>query len=216
MARGINKVILVGNLGQDPDVRYMPNGDAVANISLATSENYKDKNTGQAVEKTEWHRVVFFGKLAEIVGEYVRKGSQIYVEGKLKTRKWSDQQGVEKYTTEIVVDSFTGVMQMLGSKSEQAPLHGQPAPQQNAPQQQSGYAPAPQQQAAQSHAPTQRNVVSHGSASNVGTGRGVQHQHTQQQAGGNPMNTYGQPTDYDDDIPFAPIGLQHPQILNCM
>ncbi|WP_372759930.1 single-stranded DNA-binding protein [Pseudoalteromonas sp.] len=116
MARGVNKVILVGNLGQDPEVRYMPNGNGVANITLATSDSYKDKNTGQMVDKTEWHRVVFFGKLAEIVGEYCRKGSQIYVEGKLQTRKWTDQQGQEKYTTEIVVDGFTGQMQMLGSR----------------------------------------------------------------------------------------------------
>ena len=116
MARGINKVILVGNLGQDPEVRYMPNGNGVANITLATSDSYKDKNTGQVVDKTEWHRVVFFGKLAEIVGEYCRKGSQIYIEGKLQTRKWTDQQGQEKYTTEIVVDGFTGQMQMLGSR----------------------------------------------------------------------------------------------------
>ena len=116
MARGVNKVILVGNLGQDPEVRYMPNGNGVANITLATSDSYKDKNTGQMVDKTEWHRVVFFGKLAEIVGEYCRKGSQIYVEGKLQTRKWTDQQGQEKYTTEIVVDGFTGQMQMLGAR----------------------------------------------------------------------------------------------------
>lgn len=116
MARGVNKVILVGNLGQDPEVRYMPNGNGVANITLATSDSYKDKNTGQMVDKTEWHRVVFFGKLAEIVGEYCRKGSQIYVEGKLQTRKWTDPQGQEKYTTEIVVDGFTGQMQMLGSR----------------------------------------------------------------------------------------------------
>ncbi|MEL0647314.1 single-stranded DNA-binding protein [Pseudoalteromonas agarivorans] len=116
MARGVNKVILVGNLGQDPEVRYMPNGNGVANITLATSDSYKDKNTGQMVDKTEWHRVVFFGKLAEIVGEYCRKGSQIYVEGKLQTRKWTDPQGQEKYTTEIVVDGFTGQMQMLGAR----------------------------------------------------------------------------------------------------
>lgn len=116
MARGINKVILVGNCGQDPEVRYMPNGNAVANVTLATSESYKDKNTGQMVDKTEWHKVIFFGKVAEVVGEYCRKGSQIYVEGKLQTRKWMDQQGVERYTTEIVVDGFTGQMQMLGAR----------------------------------------------------------------------------------------------------
>ncbi|MCP3701353.1 MAG: single-stranded DNA-binding protein [Alteromonas sp.] len=133
MARGVNKVILVGNLGEDPDVRYMPNGNPVAKISLATSESYKDKNTGQMVEKTEWHRVIFFGKLAEIVGEYCRKGSQIYVEGKLQTRKWIDQQGQEKYTTEIVVDGFTGQMQMLGQRQQGQANNTQGA------QQQGGY-----------------------------------------------------------------------------
>lgn len=119
-SRGVNKVILVGNLGQDPEIRYMPNGSAVANISLATSESWKDKNTGQQQDKTEWHRVVLFQKLAEIVGEYCRKGSQIYIEGKLQTRKWTDQQGQEKYTTEIVVDGFDGKLQLLGGKSENA------------------------------------------------------------------------------------------------
>ncbi|CDL86647.1 single-stranded DNA-binding protein [Xenorhabdus cabanillasii] len=113
-SRGINKVILVGNLGADPKVRYMPNGGAVANITLATSESWRDKQTGETKEKTEWHRVVFFGKQAEIVGEYLRKGSQIYIEGALQTRKWQDQQsGVERYTTEIVVN-VGGTMQMLG------------------------------------------------------------------------------------------------------
>ena len=121
----MNWVILVGNLGQDPEVRYMPNGNGVANITLATSDSYKDKNTGQMVDKTEWHRVVFFGKLAEIVGEYCRKGSQIYVEGKLQTRKWTDQQGQEKYTTEIVVDGFTGQMQMLGARGGDQQSGGQ-------------------------------------------------------------------------------------------
>jgi single-strand DNA-binding protein len=124
-SRGINKVILVGNVGQDPEVRYMPNGGAVANLTLATSESYKDKNTGQQVDKTEWHKVSFFGKLAEIVGEYVRKGSQIYIEGKLQTRKWQDQQGQDRYTTEIIVDGFSGVMQMLGGKNEQANQNNQ-------------------------------------------------------------------------------------------
>jgi single-strand DNA-binding protein len=120
MARGINKVILVGNLGKDPEVRYMPNGSAIANITLATADSYKDKNTGQLVDKTEWHRVVFFGKLAEVVGEYCRKGSQVYVEGKLQTRKWQDQQGQDKYTTEVVVDGYTGQMQMLGGRGDNA------------------------------------------------------------------------------------------------
>jgi single-strand DNA-binding protein len=144
-SRGINKVILVGNLGQDPEVRYTPNGSAIANISIATSESWKDKNTGQMQEKTEWHRVSFFGKLAEIAGEYLKKGSQVYVEGKLQTRKWQDKQGQDRYTTEVVVDGFSGVMQMLGGRGEGASGGGQQyqqRPQQAAPQQ------APQQQPA--------------------------------------------------------------------
>ena len=112
MARGINKVILVGNLGADPEVKYMPSGSAVANISLATAESWKDKNTGQMQDRTEWHRVVFFNRLAEIVGEYLKKGSQVYVEGRLQTRKWQDKQGVDRYTTEIVASE----MQMLGGR----------------------------------------------------------------------------------------------------
>lgn len=108
----VNKVILVGNLGRDPEVRYMPSGDAIANISVATTDNWKDKN-GEKQERTEWHRVAFFGKLAEIVGEYLKKGSQVYVEGRLQTRKWTDKEGHDKYTTEIVADR----MQMLGSRA---------------------------------------------------------------------------------------------------
>jgi len=115
MARGINKVILIGNLGADPEVRYTPSGDAVANVSLATSESWKDRNTGELQERTEWHRVVFFGKLAEIVKQYLRKGSKVYVEGKLRTRKWQGQDGQDRYTTEVVVD-FNGTMQMLDSR----------------------------------------------------------------------------------------------------
>ncbi len=116
-SRGVNKVILVGNLGQDPEVRYMPNGGAVANITLATSESWRDKSTGENKEITEWHRVVLFGKLAEVAGEYLRKGSQVYIEGQLKTRKWQDQNGQDKYTTEVVVN-VGGTMQMLGGKQE--------------------------------------------------------------------------------------------------
>ncbi|WP_428610393.1 single-stranded DNA-binding protein [Sedimenticola sp.] len=112
MAKGVNKVILIGNVGKDPDVRYMPNGNAVANVTLATSESWKDKNSGETQERTEWHRVVFFRRLAEIVGEYVKKGSKIYVEGRLQTRKWQDQSGQDRYTTEIVADE----MQMLDSR----------------------------------------------------------------------------------------------------
>jgi len=112
MARGINKVILVGHLGRDPEVRYSANGQAIANVTIATSESWKDKNTGEKQEKTEWHRVVFFGRLGEIAGEYLKKGSQIYVEGRLQTRKWQDKEGKDRYTTEIVANE----MQMLGSK----------------------------------------------------------------------------------------------------
>ncbi len=112
-SRGINKVILVGNLGSDPEVRYMPNGNAVANVSLATSESWKDKTSGEQQEKTEWHRVVFFNRLAEIVEQYVKKGSKIYIEGKLQTRSW-EQDGVKRYSTEIVANE----MQMLDSRGE--------------------------------------------------------------------------------------------------
>lgn len=117
-SRGVNKVILVGNLGQDPEVRYMPSGGAVANITIATSESWKDKNTGEQREKTEWHRVAIFGKLAEVAGEYLRKGSQVYIEGQLQTSKWQDQSGQDRYTTEVVVQGFNGVMQMLGGRSQ--------------------------------------------------------------------------------------------------
>ena len=113
MARGINKVILVGNLGNDPDVRYTAGGAAIANVSIATTEGWKDRESGEMQEKTEWHKVVFFGKLAEIVAEYVKKGSQIYIEGRLQTRKWQDKEGNERYTTEIVANE----MQMLGGRS---------------------------------------------------------------------------------------------------
>lgn len=113
MSRGVNKVILVGHLGSDPDIKYMPSGSAVVNVSLATTDAWKDKETGEKREKTEWHRLVFFGKLAEIVAEYTRKGSQIYAEGRLQTRKWQDKEGNDHYTTEIICND----MQMLGGKS---------------------------------------------------------------------------------------------------
>jgi len=116
MSKGINKVILIGNIGKDPEVKYMPNGNAVANITVATSESWKDKNTGEQVDKTEWHRVVFFRRLAEIVGEYLHKGSKVYIEGKLQTRKWQNKDGVDMYTTEIVAHE----MQMLDSKNQGA------------------------------------------------------------------------------------------------
>lgn len=126
--RGINKVILVGNLGKDPEVRYMPNGNAVANFSIATSESWKDKNTGQENDRTEWHKIVVFGKLAEICGEYLRKGSQVYVEGKLQTRKWQDESGNDNYTTEIIIE-HGGTMQMLGGRDGQSNQQKPQAPQ---------------------------------------------------------------------------------------
>ncbi|MCW7550151.1 single-stranded DNA-binding protein [Photorhabdus sp. APURE] len=138
-SRGINKVILIGNLGKDPEVRYMPNGGAVTNITLATSESWRDKQTGEMKEKTEWHRVVLFGKLAEVAGEYLRKGSQVYIEGSLQTRKWQDQNGQERYATEVVVN-MGGTMQMLGSRAGSS-FQGQP--------QGGGWGQQPQQQSQQ-------------------------------------------------------------------
>lgn len=136
-SRGVNKVILVGNLGQDPEVRYLPNGGAVANITLATSESWRDKQTGENKEVTEWHRVVLFGKLAEVAGEYLRKGSQVYIEGQLRTRKWQDQGGQERYTTEVTVN-VGGTMQMLGGKQEGGQGKRPQPNQQQCPQQQAG------------------------------------------------------------------------------
>jgi len=112
MARGVNKVILIGNLGKDPEVRYMPSGSAVTNVTIATSESWKDKQSGEKQERTEWHNVVFFNRLAEIAGEYLKKGSKVFVEGSLRTRKWQDKSGQDRYTTEIVA----GEMQMLDSR----------------------------------------------------------------------------------------------------
>ncbi|MFS2224129.1 single-stranded DNA-binding protein SSB1 [Pantoea sp. B65] len=181
-SRGVNKVILVGNLGQDPEVRYMPNGGAVANITLATSESWRDKATGETKEKTEWHRVVLFGKLAEVAGEYLRKGSQVYIEGALQTRKWTDQAGVEKYTTEVVVN-VGGTMQMLGGRAQGggAPAGGQGAGQGN----NNGWGQPQQPQAAQS------------GGSNQFSG-GAQSRPQQNSA---PANNEP-PMDFDDDIPF--------------
>lgn len=200
-SRGVNKVILVGNLGQDPEVRYMPNGNAVANITVATSESWKDQQ-GQQQERTEWHRVVMFGKLAEIAGEYLRKGSQVYLEGKLQTRKWKDQSGQDKYTTEVVVD-MGGTMQMLGGRNQnqggmsqggnqggmnqgQGGYGGgqaQSQSQYNAPQQSGGYQPKPAQQPQQPqqqyNAPQQQ---SYGQQQNSGYAPKPQQPAPQQQA----------------------------------
>lgn len=141
MARGVNKVILIGNLGGDPETRYLPNGNAVANITLATSDSWKDRETGQLQERTEWHRVVFFGKLAEIVGQYLRKGSKVYVEGRLQTREW-EKDGIKRYTTEVVVD-MNGQMQMLDSRGSGGGADAGSS---------SGYASRPQQPQEQQYA----------------------------------------------------------------
>ncbi|HHY0497222.1 single-stranded DNA-binding protein [Vibrio parahaemolyticus] len=179
-ARGINKVILVGNLGSDPEVRYMPNGGAVATITLATSETWRDKATGEQREKTEWHRVVLFGKLGEVAGEYLRKGSQVYIEGQLRTRKWQDQSGQDRYTTEVVVQGYYGVMQMVGG----------------------------------------RRLEEASTPSQGGWGQ-PQHpnQGTKYPTNNEPNNTpqYTEPPmDFDDDIPFAPIGLSASALVHCM
>ncbi|AOU98675.1 single-stranded DNA-binding protein [Acidihalobacter yilgarnensis] len=150
MARGVNKVILIGNLGGDPEVRYMPSGGAVTNVTLATTESWKDKNSGDRQERTEWHRVVFFNKLAEIAGEYLRKGSQVYVEGSLRTRKWQGQDGQDRYTTEVVASD----MQMLGGRAGGTAGFDAPAAQERQP----AAAPAP---AASSRAPAQQQPPAH-------------------------------------------------------
>ncbi len=176
-SRGVNKVILVGNLGSDPEVRYMPSGGAVANITIATSETWRDKTTGEQREKTEWHRVALFGKLAEVAGEYLRKGSQVYIEGQLQTRKWQDQSGQERYTTEVVVQGFNGVMQMLGGRQGSGG-QAQSQPGMQAQQQNSGWGQPqqPQSQAAQQQQPQQQSA---------------------------PQPQYNEPPmDFDDDIPF--------------
>jgi single-strand DNA-binding protein len=178
----INKVILVGNLGADPETRYLPSGDAVANIRLATTDRYKDKSSGEMKELTEWHRVSFFGRLAEIVNEYLKKGSSVYVEGRIRTRKWTDQAGQERYSTEIVADQ----MQMLGGRATgerssstpgdfESPRSQRQGRQENAPPTSGGSAPT---------ASTPRASQSSGSSGSFSGGGGF--------------------ADMDDDIPFEP------------
>src|SRR5690554_1168181 len=180
MARGVNKVILIGNLGQDPDTRYTPNGNAVVNLNLATDESYKDRQSGQLVPKTEWHRVVLFGKVAEVAGQYLRKGSKVYIEGRLQTRKWQGQDGQDRYTTEIVVD-INGQMQMLDSRGGEGGMN------QGAPQ------GRPQQAASYNNPPPQQQQGGQGNQ-----GGGYSNQPPQQQGGGMPEPI----DDFDDDIPF--------------
>lgn len=181
MSRGINKVILIGHLGGDPEIRYMPNGSAVANFSLASSESWRDKQTGEKRERTEWVRIVIFNKLAEIAGEYLRKGSQVYIEGQLRTRKWQDQNGQDRYTTEVHV-SMGGIMRMLG-----------PAPQGG-----------------------QQGQGNQGQGNQQSRPQGQQQGQPQNRQGNAPPAPYNEPPmDFDDDIPFAPLGLQYPALLLC-
>jgi len=187
-SRGVNKVILVGNLGQDPEVRYMPNGGAVANITLATSESWRDKQTGETKEKTEWHRVVLFGKLAEVAGEYLRKGSQVYIEGALQTRKWTDQSGQEKYTTEVVVN-VGGTMQMLGGR-QSGGAAGAGAPAGGGQGNNNGWGQPQQPQQQQQQQQGANNQFSGGAQSRP------------QQQNSAPANNNEPPIDFDDDIPF--------------
>ena len=137
---GINKVILVGNLGAKPEIKYASNGNAISNLSVATSESWTDKSTGQKQERTEWHRVSLFGKVAEIAGQYLDKGSKVYVEGKLQTRKWQDQNGQDRYTTEVVISGFNGTLQMLDRRDD---LNSNTTSQQTQPQSQSAPEPTP-------------------------------------------------------------------------
>jgi single-strand DNA-binding protein len=137
---GINKVILVGNLGAKPEIKYASNGNAISNLSIATSESWTDKSTGQKQERTEWHRVSLFGKVAEIAGQYLDKGSKVYVEGKLQTRKWQDQNGQDRYTTEVVISGYSGILQMLDRRDD---MNSNAPSQQSQPQSQSAPAPAP-------------------------------------------------------------------------
>ena len=196
MARGINKVILIGNLGQDPEVRFTPSGTAVANLNLATSDTWMDRQSGQRQERTEWHRVVLFNKTAEIAQQYLKKGSKVYIEGRLQTRKWQDQNGQDRYSTEIVAND----MQMLDSRG--GDFQGGGAPQggyaQQAPAQQ-----APPQQNYGQTLPQQGGYPPQGGAPQ----RGGQPAPQQQPAPNNQNNSYGAPDpgnfdDFDDEIPF--------------
>lgn len=197
--RGVNKVILVGTLGQDPDVKYAANGNAIANLSVATSEEWNDKNTGQKQQKTEWHRVSIFGKLAEIAGQYLTKGSQVYLEGKLQTRKWQDQNGQDRYTTEVVLSGYDGNMQMLGGGNRQgggdaafgnmnqaAPMGGNMGGQ-------GGFGQAPQQRPQQPMGQPQGNPMGHQNVAPMGGQPKPQPQKAPAYA----------PNDFDDDdVPF--------------
>ena len=194
MARGVNKVILIGNLGGDPETRYMPSGGAVTNITLATSETWKDKQTGQQQERTEWHRVVFFNRLAEIAGEYLRKGSKVYLEGSLRTRKWQDKtSGQDRYTTEIVASE----MQMLDGRGEQGGGGFQQGGGQGFQQQGGGYGQQGQQGGGYQDEFSQgRSAPSPMAPANQPAGQ------PQNKPAGNQPPAGGFDNSFDDDIPF--------------
>jgi len=235
---GVNKVIIVGNLGKDPECRYMPNGSAVANITVATSDTWKDKQTGEQKEKTEWHRVVMFGKLAEIAGEYLQKGSKVYLEGSLQTRKWTNQQGQEQYTTEIVLQGFQGVMQMLdGKNNSQGNQQGQQNNNQNQNQNQGqdnsqggfsnqnnnqgGFSNQNNNQGNQNNnqGGFKQNQNQSQQNNNNGNNSGFrqqnqnQNQNQGQNQGQRKVNPQEPSIDFDDDIPFAPVGLPYNNFL---
>ncbi len=190
MARGINKVILIGNLGADPEVRYMPQGGAVANMTIATSESWTDKATNERKEQTEWHRIVIYQRLAEIAGEYLRKGSKVYIEGKLKTRKWTDKDGIERYTTEIVANE----LQMLDGRGD-----GQQSAGGMGGGQQGNYQPRAAQQPQQGgyQQPQQGGGYQQGAPQQGGYQKPAQQPAQNQQR--QPLEP---PIDFDDDIPF--------------
>ncbi|WP_373020787.1 single-stranded DNA-binding protein [Thiomicrorhabdus sp.] len=202
--RGVNKVILVGTLGRDPEVKYSANGNAIANLNVATSEQWNDKSSGQKQEKTEWHRVVIFGKLAEIAGQYLTKGSQVYLEGKLQTRKWQDQNtGQDRYSTEVVIDGFSGSMQMLGGRSGGGDAAFDNSGFNQAPQQAAPMGQAPMQQAPQNN--FQQPAPQGGM--NPGMGQPMPGQQPMNQGrpmGGQPQQAPAYaPNDFDDDdVPF--------------
>ncbi len=182
--RGVNKVIQIGWLGEDPEIRYLPDGTAVANLTIANSDVWRDKATGEQRDKTEWHRISVIGKTAEFLGEYAKKGNQVYIEGKLRTRKWQDQSGQDRYTTYVDVRYPEGQAQILGNKQQSS--------------QQGGWGQPQQPNNGQPHSQPQQQRV-------------PQQQRPPQQPQYNEP-----PMDFDDDIPFAPIGLQYPALLNCM
>jgi len=210
--RSVNKVVLVGNLGKDPEMRYMPNGNAVANLTLATTESWKDKQSGERKEKTEWHRLTVFNRLGEMCGEYLKKGAKIYVEGKLQTRKWQGQDGQDKYTTEVVVSEI----QMMDARNP-AQAGGQPfqgnaqqgnAPQGNSQEPQQSWGNAPQQAPSQQPAPQMAPAYQQQAPTQRPPAQAPQQQAPSQrppaQAPAQPAPTqYNEPSmDFDDDIPF--------------